>query len=440
VSLTDFRGGRAFKHRNYRLFFGGQAVSLIGTWMQQVAQGWLVLQLTGDPWMLGVIAVAQFGPIVVFGLFGGVLADQLPKRQTLIWTQGAAMVLAFAMFGLTASGVVEVWHIVVLAVLLGFVNAIDMPTRQAFAVEMVGRDDMTNAVGLNSALFNGSRIVGPAIAGLLIGWFDISVAFLINGISFIAVIAAYQLMRDEDLRPAPKVERPTSWAGVMENLAEGVSYVRRTPLVLLAVSVVGLGATFGMNFSVLAPPLADHILDVGATGFGFLMAATGIGSTAAALGVAFARRPRPRQMVLGTIALGLGSLVLAWSTSFPISLLAMTVVGAGAMAMAVTANATIQLAVPDQLRGRVMSVYTTVFSASVPAGGLVMGAIASRFNVPLAFAVGGWLTLAVGIGAWYWLRRLEARGEARLPARKVAAGVVGAATADASSLTSARPR
>jgi MFS family permease len=194
-----------------------------------------------------------------------------------------------------------------------------------------------------------------------------------------------------------------------------------------------------MNFSVLAPPLADHVLDVGATGFGFLMAATGIGSTAAALGVAFARRPRPRQMVLGTVALGLGSLVLAWSTSFPVSLVAMIVVGAGAMAMAVTANATIQLAVPDQLRGRVMSVYTTVFSASVPVGGLLMGALASRWDVPLAFAVGGMLTLAVGIGAWYWLRQLEARGEARLPARKVvpAAAIVGA---DATSFPTGRPR
>jgi MFS family permease len=433
-----FHGTRAFRHRNYRLFFGGQAISLIGTWMQQVAQGWLVLQLTGDPWMLGVIAVAQFGPVVVFGLFGGVLADQLPKRRTLIWTQASAMILAFAMFGLTASGVVEVWHIVILAVLLGFVNAVDMPTRQAFAVEMVGRDDMTNAVGLNSALFNGSRIIGPAIAGLLIGWFDISIAFLINGVSYLAVIGAYQLMRDEDLRVLPKAIRPTSWKGVVENLAEGVSYVRRTPLVLLAVTVVGLGATFGMNFSVLAPPLADHVLDVGATGFGFLMAATGIGSTAAALGVAFSRRPRPRYMAIGSILLGLGSLALAWSTSFPASLVAMMVVGCGGMAMAVTANTTIQLAVPDQLRGRVMSVYTTVFSGSVPAGGLLMGAIASRWNVPLAFAVGGMLTLAVGLGAWYWLRQLEARGEARLPARKPVAGpVVGAET---STFPSARPR
>ncbi|HEV8488332.1 MAG TPA: MFS transporter, partial [Candidatus Limnocylindrales bacterium] len=419
MTLAGFHGARAFRHRNYRLFFGGQAVSLVGTWMQQVAQGWLVLQLTGDPWMLGLIAVAQFGPVVLFGLFGGVLADQLPKRQTLIWTQAAAMVLAFAMFGLTATGVVEVWHIAVLAVALGFVNAIDMPTRQAFAVEMVGREDVTNAVGLNAALFNGSRIVGPAVAGLLIGWFDISIAFLFNGVSFIGAIAAYLLMRDSELRPAPRGARPTSLGGVVGNLAEGVSYVRRTPLVLLAVVVVGLGATFGMNFSVLAPPLADHVLDVGATGFGFLMTATGVGSTAAALGVAFARRPRPRNMVLGSVALGLGSLALAWSTSFPVSLLAMTVVGAGGLAMAVTANATIQLAVPDQLRGRVMSVYTTVFSASVPAGGLLMGAIASRWGVPEAFAVGGLLTLAVGIGAWIWLRQLERRGEARLPARKV---------------------
>ena len=189
--MTNPQGLRAFRHRNYRLFFSGQAISLVGTWMQQVAQGWLVLQLTDDPLWLGLVAVAQFGPILIFGLFGGLIADHLPKRQTLIVTQTVAMVLAFILFGLTATGVVQVWQVMVLAALLGTANAIDMPTRQAFAVEMVGRDDVTNAVGLNAALFNGSRIIGPAAAGLIIGAFDISIAFLVNGLSFIPVLIAY---------------------------------------------------------------------------------------------------------------------------------------------------------------------------------------------------------------------------------------------------------
>ena len=408
-----FQGARAFRHRNYRLFFGGQAISLVGTWMQQVAQGWLVLQLTHDPLWLGLVSVAQFGPIILLGLFGGVIADQLPKRQTLIATQTVAMLLAFALFGLTATGVVEVWHVMILGALLGVTNAVDMPARQAFAVEMVGRDDVANAVGLNAALFNGSRILGPAAAGLLIGAFDISVAFLINGLSFIAVIVSYAWMRDRELRPVPPSPRPTTWAGVLENLAEGARYVRSTPVVLLAASIVGLAATFGMNFQVLVPPLADNVLNVGASGYGFLMAASGLGSTTAALWVAFQKRPGPSPIAIGAIALGLGSVVLAISTSFPLSLLAMVVAGAGGVGMAVSANTTIQLHVPDQLRGRVMGVYTTVFAGSVPVGGLLMGAVASALSVPIALFVGALLTLAVGIGGWFWLRRIRASG--RLP-------------------------
>ena len=190
------------------------------------------------------------------------------------------MLLAFALFGLTVTGAVQVWQVMVLAALLGTTNAIDMPTRQAFAVEMVGREDMTSAVGLNAAVFNGSRIVGPALAGLIIGAFDISIAFLINGLSYVAVIVAYMAMRPSELRPIPTMERPTSVRGVFDSLAEGWHYVRSTPLVLLSVTVVGLVATFGMNFQVLIPPLADDVLNVGASGYGFLMAASGVGSTA----------------------------------------------------------------------------------------------------------------------------------------------------------------
>ena len=402
-----FRGARAFRHRNYRLFFSGQAISLVGTWMQQVAQGWLVLQLTHDPLWLGLVSLAQFGPVIVLGLFGGVIADQLPKRKTLMATQTVAMVLAFVLFGLTASHVIQVWHVLVLSALLGIANAFDMPARQSFAVEMVGRDDVANAVGLNSALFNASRILGPAAAGLLIGAFDISIAFLINGISFIAVIIAYLAMRDSELRAVAQNPRPRNVREVLSTMAEGARYVRTTPIVLLAVSIVGLAATFGMNFSVLVPPLADNVLHVGASGFGFLMAASGVGSTIAALWVAFQNRPGPRPIVFGAIALGLGSIVLALSSSFAMSLVAMAIAGAGGIAMAVSANTTIQLAVPDQLRGRVMSFYTTIFSASVPAGGLLMGAIASAWGVPLSLFVGAVLSLAVGVGGWVWLRRIR---------------------------------
>jgi MFS family permease len=448
VTIT-FRGARAFRHRNYRLFFAGQAISLVGTWMQQVAQGWLVLQLTHDPLWLGLVSLAQFGPVIVLGLFGGVIADQLPKRKTLMATQSVAMILAFVLFALTATHVVQVWHVMVLAALLGVANAFDMPARQSFAVEMVGRDDVANAVGLNSALFNASRILGPATAGLLIGAFDISIAFLINGISFVAVILAYLAMRDGELRAVAQNPRPRNWTEVVATLAEGARYVRTTPIVLLAVTIVGLASTFGMNFSVLTPPLADNVLHVGASGFGFLMAASGIGSTLAALWVAFQRRPGTRPIAFGAIALGLGSVVLALSTSFPLSLAAMAVAGAGGISMAVTANTTIQLAVPDHLRGRVMSFYTTIFSASVPAGGLLMGAIASAGGVPLSLFLGAILTLAVGVGGWVWLGRIRIAqriaGERNRAERvaAVAAADIGAIDPEgrsAGTISGARPR
>ena len=428
-----FHGWRAFRHRNYRLFFGGQAISLVGTWMQQVAQGWLVLQLTRDPFALGLVAAAQFTPVLVLGLFGGLVADQLPKRRVLIVTQTVAMGLAFALYALTASGSVQVWQVLVLAVALGASNAIDMPVRQAFAAEMVGREDVVNAVGLNSALFNASRILGPALAGLTIGVFDISIAFLINGISFLAVIASYFFMHDEELRPAPRMDRPSSIGDVLGAMAEGLRYVRATPMVLLSVTVVGLAATFGMNSSVLAPPLAQDVLHSDATGFGFLMAAAGIGSLVAALGVAFGARARPAAMAWGSVLLGIAGIVLGFSRSFPLSLVAMVALGFGMIAMAATANSTIQLTVPDRLRGRVMSVYTTVFAGSTPIGGLLLGAVASGFGVPIAYIVGGLITVGVGVWAAAWLRSMPA--SAIRPRRASAA-----AGTETSGLTIARPR
>ena len=368
---------RAFQHRNYRLFFSGQLISLVGTWMQTVAQAWLVLDLTGDPFLLGLVAAMQFLPVMVLGLFGGLIADALPKRRTLIATQAIQMVLAFVLFGLTAGGVVEVWQIMVLALLLGITNAVDMPTRQSFVVEMVGRGDVANAVALNSAIFNTARIVGPAIAGLAIGAFDISIAFLLNGLSFLAVIVAYAMMRDEELASPPVFNRPHTVREVGQTLAEGVRYVRRTDVILLATVIVGLVSLFGMNFGVIIPALARDVLHTDATGYGFLMAASGIGSLAAALGIAFSGRSMPVNIAAGALLLGVAEIAAAAIHVYPLALVAMAFVGFGAIGMAATANTVIQLAVPNELRGRVMSVYTTMFVGSSPIGGLLMGGIAS---------------------------------------------------------------
>ncbi len=407
--LARSKAGKAFGHRNYRLFFFGQAVSLIGTWMQQVAQGWLVLTLTGDPFWLGVVATAQFLPVMVLGLFAGILADVLPKRQTLLAAQVVMMVLAIILTILTATGLVEVWMIVVLALLLGCASAVDMPVRQSFAIEMVGPRDIGNAVAINSAMFNGARVVGPAMAGLTIAAFGIAPAFAINAVSFLAVIIALAAMRDDELHLPRLVPRPRSVGAVVETLREGLAFVRHTPIVLMAVTTVGLVATFGMNFQVLIPPLAQDVLGSDASGYGFLMTASGIGALVSAVVLVIAGRPRPIRIALGAVALGIATVALAASTSFPLSLLLMVPIGAGGIIMAATANATIQLAVPDGLRGRVMSVYTTVFSASMPIGGLLMGAVASTIGILQAVAIGGVLSLVCGVGALVWYRRIGAR-------------------------------
>jgi MFS family permease len=439
-------GGRAFQHRNYRLFFGGQLVSLVGTWMQQVAQAWLVLELTSDPLILGLTTALAFLPVLILGLFGGLIADALPKRRTLIGTQTVQMILAFVLFGLVVTDSVQVWQILVLATVLGITNAVDMPTRQAFTVEMVGRDDVANAVALNSAVFNGARIVGPAIAGLTIGFFggDVSAAFLINGLSFLAVIIAYAAMRDDELRVQSGFARPTSIAAVRTTLADGLRYVRRHELILLMTITVGLASTFGFNFGVIIPALARDVLGTDATGYGFLMAATGIGSLIAALGIAFSGRSRPVLAPLGAIILGVGLAATSLVHVFPVALVTMLFVGFGAISMAATANTTIQLAVPDELRGRVISVYTTVFVGSTPLGGLLMGWIASTASVDAAIAVGGIGSLLAGIFALVWFARLQARNGQPLTApstakRRDPVGAPGT-SATAGGATSARPR
>jgi MFS family permease len=408
-AFTLANGSSAFRHRNYRLFFFGQLVSLVGSWMQQVAQAWLVLDLTQDPFVLGLVTALAFLPVLVLGLFGGLIADALPKRQTLIVTQSIQMFLAFALFGLVVTDTVQVWHILVLATLLGITNAVDMPTRQAFTVEMVGREDIANAIALNSAVFNGARIVGPAIAGLTIGLFggDVAVAFLVNGLSFLAVLVAYAMMRNADLHARPELIRPTSLAAVGASLAEGLRYVRRTDMVLLATVTVGLAATFGMNFGVTIPALAREVLDTDATGFGFLMAATGIGSLVAALGIAFSGRSRPVIIPVGALLLGVGLVAASLVHVYAFALVTMLLVGFGAIGMAATANTTVQLAVPDELRGRVISVYTTVFVGSTPVGGLIMGAIASSWSVEASLAIAGLGCLVTGMLSLAWLRRIK---------------------------------
>jgi MFS family permease len=407
-AIKAFQGWRALRHRNYRLWFGGQTVSVVGTWMQMVAQSWLVLSLTGDPFMLGLVAAAQYSPVLVFGLFGGLVADGLPKRRILMATQAVFMTMALILFALTAAHVVQVWHVILVAFCFGLANAVDMPTRNSFSVEMVGREDVANAVALNSAMFIAARILGPAVAGLTIGAFDISVAFLINGLSYISVIVGLYLMRETDLQSPPTMPRPSSLRAAFASLAEGLGYVGRTPIVLLATALVGVVSTFGMNFTVMIPSLARDVLGTDASGYGFLMSASGLGALIAALRIAFGRTSQPMLIGLGALMLGGFEVVLGFSRLYPASLVAMLLVGFGSVSMTATANAAVQLHVPDQLRGRVMSVYMTIFVGSTPIGSLIMGALASRLGTDVAIIAGGAISALAAVVAIAWLRRILA--------------------------------
>jgi MFS family permease len=414
-TAVGLQGLRALRHRNFRLFWSGQLVSLVGTWMQNIAEDWLILTLTGSPFMLGLVTAAQFTPILVFGLFGGIVADSLPKRRTLVVTQTLAMVLAFVLAFLTLTHTVQVWHVFLIAFALGCASAVDMPTRQSFVIEMVGREDVGNAVALNSAAFNAARIVGPAVAGIAIGVFDIGVAFLINGLSFLAVIACLLAMRPAELNPSIRVALPRTARAVVDNLAEGLRFVRHTPVVFLAVGVVGLVSTAGMNFGVVIPAFAKNVMGTDADGYGFLMAASGVGSLIAALTIAFRGRPDPRVIVGGAMVLGALEVALGFTRAMPVALVCMFGIGAGGISMAAMANTTIQLNVPDFLRGRVMAVYATVFAGSTPVGGLAFGALAGAIGAALAVTIGGAVALAVGVLAavWAWRRGMLRPGSVR---------------------------
>jgi MFS family permease len=408
--------GRAMRHRNFRLFFFGQLISITGTWMQTAAQAWLVLTLVGTneaAFYLGLLGAVQFLPVLVLGLFGGMIADLWPKRRTVVATQLAAGLVALALASLDQLGIVQVWHIFALALALGVVNAVDMPTRQSFVVEMVGHEDVANAVGLNSAVFNGARIVGPAAAGVLVAVAGTAVCFFFNAVSYLAVVVGLMAMREAELLPSERLVMPRSFEAVRSNLAEGLVYVRRTPIVLLVVLLVGIVSTFGMNFNVILPMVAAGVLDSGSIGFGLLMASMGVGATIAALFVAAGARPRVRLLVGGAMLLGAAEIALSTTSTFGIAMIAVFLAGLGAVGMAATANSLIQVTVPGPLRGRVMSVYTTVFIGSTPAGNTMTGAMAGGLGTPTAILVGGLVSLIAGAAAA--ISALRSRAAARTP-------------------------
>jgi MFS family permease len=394
----------ALRHRNFRLFWFGQLISQVGTWMQSIGQAWLVLELTHSAWLLGVVGALQFLPVMLFALFGGVLADKLPKRTVLLFTQSSATLQAFVLWILVASGGVQLWHVLVLAALLGLTNCVDMPTRQAFVVEMVGREDVPNAVALNSSLFNTARIVGPGIGGLIIAWLGVAPLFLLNAISFIPVIIGIALIDVNQLHAVAKramEEQNVPKQSTLQSVREGLVYVRRTPSVLMVIGVIGIVSLFGINFNVVLPLFATTVLNVGPAGFGFLSSALGFGALLSALWIAWGnKKPRIKQMLLGAIFFCVLEAFFAISPWYPLSLLLIASVGFAQIVFSATANTMLQTVTPDYLRGRVMSVYMVVFAGSIPLGNLFTGGLAHLYGAPVSLLVGAGLSLATAIIGW----------------------------------------
>lgn len=427
--MGDAGGGRrltpfaALRHRNFRLFFVGQLVSLIGTWMQRVAQAWLVLQLTNSPFLLGLVGALQWTPVLLFSLLGGVTADRVSKRGLLVVTQTLQMLQAFALGLLVLAGAIRFWHVALLAAALGLTSAFDIPTRQAFIFEMVEGADTMNAVALNSTIFNAARVFGPAVAGAAIGTIGMAWAFLANGLSFIPVIVALLLMRIRDGAAADV------GAGLLTHLREGVAYIRRTPAVLQVIVLVGAQSVFVMNFTILVPVFARDVLHQEAAGFGFLMSAQGAGALLGALAVASLSHlgPRPALLFGGAGVLALTSLALAGVRQFPLAALVLGLAGLSLVTFTATANATLQVMSPNHLRGRVMSMYAIVMGGMTPAGALVSGTLAQVWGAPGAFLAGGTVgLLATAAVLRWWLLSGRAPAPAADRASRAALALPGA--------------
>ncbi|HEY3341363.1 MAG TPA: MFS transporter [Anaerolineae bacterium] len=376
-------GFHALSVRNFRLYWIGQLISLIGTWMQTTAQSRLVYQLTNSAFALGLVTTLQFLPVMLFSLFGGVMADRVHKRNLMVITQTAFLIQATIFGILVGTGAIQIWHVYILAIVQGVINAVDNPVRQALPVELVGHSDVSNAVALNSMLFNAGRIVGPAVAGIIIASAGIAPALYINAASFVAVIVALLMMN-----PAQFVKhsaRPRQH--VLRELREGLSYARRTPTVITILLVIcGIG-TFGYNFSTVLPLLAGFVIHTNATGFGALSTALGIGSFIGATFVAYNRSISFKRLFIGSSAFILLLGLLSQSNLLPISESILIVLGFAGILFTTTANTLLQTIVPDELRGRVMGIYVLLFVGSTPVGAFFTGTVATAIGVSPALLV-----------------------------------------------------
>src|SRR5437764_4099596 len=396
---------RALRHRNYRLFFWGQLVSLIGTWMQQTAMSWFVYQITNSKFLLGLVAAVGSAPMVLSSVWGGTLADLYPKRSILVTTQAAQMICAFLLAAGVWLGFASTGFIIAVAALNGIAMGFDMPPRQAFTVEMTSREDLLNAISLNSSIVNGARVVGPSVAGLMIGAVGVAMCFFLNGLSFIAVIAGLMMMR------LPIFERKIEIVSAGEHAWEGILYSIKHPRVrtiLLLFLAVGV---FGWSYAVLMPAFARDVLGRGANGYGILMSASGTGAFVGALLVAtFVHLLTTRKIALGGVWFFSASvLALSFTTGFPFALVFLFAAGFGMLLFFSTSNTVLQTIVPDEMRGRVMGVWSPVFGAMIPLGSLEAGAVAHWAGTPVALASGACVCAIAALVTLIIIRRRDAQ-------------------------------
>jgi MFS family permease len=409
---------RALRHRNFQLFFGGQLISLTGTWMQSVAQSWLVYRLTGSAILLGLVGFSSQIPVFLLAPVGGATADRRNRHRILIATQSTAMLLAFILAGLTLTHRVQVFHVFIFAALGGLVNAFDIPARQAFVVDMVGKEDLVNAIALNSSMVNGARIVGPAIAGVLVASIGEGWCFFVNGVSYVAVIGGLLLMK------VVAVKRGARAASALADIAEGFRFVGKSAPVRALMLMLGLVSLTGMPYAVLMPVFADSVLHRGASGLGILMGASGVGAFLGAFSLAVRRgwRGLGTWVAYSSVGFGLSLIAFSFSRSFWLSALLLLPVGFSMMVEMASSNTLLQVMVPDRLRGRVMAVYSMMFMGMAPFGALLAGTLAGRWGAPRTVAAGG-AVCVVGAVIFRWrLPRLRSQARRLIVAQESTGG------------------
>ncbi len=402
--ITPLPGWRrvftALRHRNFRLFIAGQLVSLTGTWMDKTAEGWLVYTLTGSKILLGVVAAAGTAPMIVFSVWGGSIADRFPKRSILVATQSCFMCLAFAEAWLVWSGLVRPWQIVVLATLGGIVMGFDMPARQAFVIEMTSREDLMNAISLNSTIFNGARLIGPSLAGITMARLGIAPCFFVDGLSFLAVIAGLAMMKPPRRKPSAHTDSP------LRHALGGLAHVRQNRRVLTLLILFSAVGVFGWSYSVLMPSFARDVLHVNEAAYGVLLSAGGLGAMIGALVTAAAGQSIPRRpAVLGGVWLFSAMLFLfAIIPVYRLDLVFLAIGMFGMMIFMSTCNTLIQTSVPDEMRGRVMGVWAVIFGAMIPVGALEAGTLAHWIGTQTTIALGAVVSALAALVTWLSIR------------------------------------